>query len=68
MAEQQGAKVFVFPNSFLKRKGTLSSGSSEPWTPMTGNPENGDYLDWFRRLEESMPKSEDVIPLLPRQE
>lgn len=31
------------------RKGHLMR---EPFIPLTGNPENGDYLDWFRHLEE----------------
>jgi len=34
-----------------------------PFVPPTGNPENGDYLDWYKHLKEG-----EVVPFLEKQE
>lgn len=36
-------KVVPLPESQKVRK---------PFTPLTGNPENGDYMDWAKELKE----------------
>lgn len=36
------------PISFAERKGVLVR---KPFVPLTGNPENGDYLDFYREME-----------------
>ena len=46
MSEQTRGVILPF-------KATARHPIREPFRPMTGNPENGDYLDWFREQKDN---------------